>query len=140
MRNIQLKKGFTLIELMVVVSIMAILATAVIINIAGQRNNRNIIIAENELVNNIRTAQSYTLSSRVLPSGQSAQYYVLKFDFSEPSQYILQAIYNVSKPARSCRMWRHFIYLRASCFPAQTLLPLPALFPARLFQTLPGAV
>jgi prepilin-type N-terminal cleavage/methylation domain-containing protein len=90
------KKGFTLIELMVVVSIMAILATAVIINIAGQRNSRNIAIAENDLVTNIRTAQSYTLSSRTLPSGQAVQYYVLKFDFSKPTQYTLQAIYNVS--------------------------------------------
>ena len=95
MLDFKAKKGFTLIELMVVLAIMAFLATAIVLDIAGQRNNRNIAIAENELLTNIRTAQSYTLSSRLLPSGQSAQYYILKFDYSKPTQYILQAVYNV---------------------------------------------
>lgn len=90
------KKGFTLVELMVVVAIMAVLATVIVIDIGGQRSNRNITIAENELVTNIRTAQSYVLSSRLLPNGQSAQYYILKFDYSKPSQYTLQGVYNVS--------------------------------------------
>ncbi len=89
-------KGFTLIELMVVVAIMGMLATVVVISLAGQRAGRDIKIAQNQLVSNIRQAQGYILSSRTLPSGQAVQFYVLKFDMATPTQYTLEAIYNVS--------------------------------------------
>jgi prepilin-type N-terminal cleavage/methylation domain-containing protein len=89
-------KGFTLIELMTVIVIMVILASAMIINLAGQRAGRDVRIAQNQLVSYIRQAQSYTLSARTLPGGQLVQYYVLKFDLSKPTQYTLEAIYNVS--------------------------------------------
>jgi prepilin-type N-terminal cleavage/methylation domain-containing protein len=88
--------GFTLIEMMVVVAIMVMLATAIVINLASQRAGRDVRIAQNQLVSYIRQAQSYTLSSRNLPNGQPAQFYVLKFDLSNPTQYTLEAIYNVS--------------------------------------------
>lgn len=88
--------GFTLMELMVVLVIMVMLATAMVINLAGQKAARNVKIAQNELVGNIRLAQSYTLSARTLSGGQSVQFYVLKFDLSKPTQYTLEAIYNVS--------------------------------------------
>lgn len=81
---------------MVVISIMAILSTALILNLAGQRATRDIKIAENELVSNIRKTQSYSLSDKILPNGQIAQYYLLKFDLANPSQYKIQALYNVS--------------------------------------------
>lgn len=89
-------KGFTLIELMVVVAIMAVMSTVLVINLAGQRAGRDVKIAQNQLVSSIRQAQSYTLSSRTLPGGQSVQFYVLKFDLSKPTQYMIEAIYNVS--------------------------------------------
>jgi prepilin-type N-terminal cleavage/methylation domain-containing protein len=88
--------GFTLIELMVVVTVMMVLATVFIVNIAGQRANRDIKIAQNELVSNIRKTQSYVLSSRLLPNGQIAQYYILKFDLSDPTTYKIQALYDTS--------------------------------------------
>lgn len=88
--------GFTLIELLVVISIMTILVAVISINLAGQRAMRDIRIAQNQLVTNIRKVQSYTLSSRTLPSGESAQYYILKFDLNNPTQYTIQAISNVS--------------------------------------------
>jgi len=91
--------GFTLIELMVVVAIMGIMATVLVINLAGQRAGRDVKIAQNQLVSSIRQAQSYTLSSRTLPGGQSVQFYALKFDLSKPTQYTLEAIYNVSTGA-----------------------------------------
>ena len=87
--------GFTLMELMVVLTISALLFTVLIVNINGQRAPRDIKIGQNELVSNIRKAESYTLSSRNLSSGQPAQYYVVKFDLSKPTQYTIQAIYNV---------------------------------------------
>jgi len=88
--------GFTLIELMTVVTIMVILAAVMIINLAGQRTRRDLNIAQNQLVSYIRQAQSYTLSARTLPNGQPVQFYALKFDMATPTQYTLEAISNVS--------------------------------------------
>jgi prepilin-type N-terminal cleavage/methylation domain-containing protein len=90
------RRGFTIIELLVVVAIMGMLASVLVINLAGQRASRDIKIAENQLVTDIRKTQSYTLSSTLLPNGQDADYYLLKFDMSKPSQYKIQALYNVS--------------------------------------------
>ncbi len=92
--------GFTLIELMVVVSIMVILTTVLTINLVGQRAPRDLRIAENQLVSNIRQMQSNVLSSRNLDTGETVQYYLLKFDLSKPTQYTLQAVYNadISSP------------------------------------------
>jgi prepilin-type N-terminal cleavage/methylation domain-containing protein len=88
--------GFTLIELIVVIGILAVLSTVFVINIGGQRVKRDLKIAQNELVSNIRKTQSYLLSSRILPNGKLAQYYVLKFDTANPGQYKIQAIYDAS--------------------------------------------
>ena len=78
------------------ISIMAILATVLVLNLAGQRAERDVQIAENELVSNIRQIQGNTLSARTLPGGQSPQYYLMKFDLKNPKQYTAEAIYNVS--------------------------------------------
>ncbi len=95
-KSVKSGAGFTLIELLVVVSIMVILVSAMSINIAGQRIPRDLRIAQNQLVSNIRQAQSNTLSSRVLPGGQMPQFYLIKFDLSRPNEYKIQAVYNVS--------------------------------------------
>lgn len=88
--------GFTLIELLVVVSIMVILTSAMVINLNGQRAARDVKIAQNELVSNLRKIQSYTLSARLSAGGQYVQYYFIKFDLNKPNQYTLQALYNAS--------------------------------------------
>lgn len=94
------QKAFTLIELLVVISIMALLAGAVIANYAGRRSPRDLKIAQNELVTNIRKAQSYALSSRELNGTTPVQYYVLRFDTTSSTQYQIQAMYNTqSSPA-----------------------------------------
>lgn len=88
--------GFTLLELMVVITIMVILTTALVINLNSQKANRDIKIAENQIVSDLRKVISYTLAARVTPSSQTAQYYVLKFDLSTPTKYYIQAISNAS--------------------------------------------
>ena len=88
------QNGFTIIELIVVVAIMVILATVMVINISGQRANRDIKIAQNQLVSNIRKIQGYTLSSRTEAGGLAVQFYIMKFDMSKPDQYTIQAVYN----------------------------------------------
>ena len=95
--NLRPQSGFTLIELLVVISILGILATVVIVNFAGQRDPRNLKIAQSQLVTDIRKVQSYSLSGKILPNGQSAQFYLLKIN--SKTQYTIEAIYNVSAGA-----------------------------------------
>jgi prepilin-type N-terminal cleavage/methylation domain-containing protein len=90
------ESGFTVMELLVVISVMGILALMVIANMAGQRTNQKIKIAQNELVTNLRMLQSNALSSKPLPSGQQVQYYILKIDTSKPNEYKIQAMYDVA--------------------------------------------
>lgn len=85
------QKGFTIIELLVVLAIMGLFLGAVLVNYARTRGPRNLRIAQNEMVTNIRKVQSYVLSSRNTSEGP-VKYYVLKFDEENPTQYILQAV------------------------------------------------
>jgi prepilin-type N-terminal cleavage/methylation domain-containing protein len=100
--NLPLKNvaGFTLIELMVVIFIMSLLASAMVLNLNSTRAARDLRIAQNLMVTNLRKAQSYTLSSRTLPTGEQVQYYVLKFDLTNPTQYTIQAVYDVDTVAK----------------------------------------
>lgn len=84
--------GFTVIELLVVIAIMAIIVGLVIIDFAGQKPGRDLRIAQNELVTNIRKAQSYSLFSKNVNNVKPAQYYLLKFSAAMPDRYYIQAI------------------------------------------------
>jgi prepilin-type N-terminal cleavage/methylation domain-containing protein len=94
--NSKYQKGFTLIELIVVLGIMSVVLGLVTVNIAGNRSSRNLKIAQNELVSNLRKIQSYTLSSREIIPNLSGEYYLIKFDLSAPRQYTIQAIYDTN--------------------------------------------
>lgn len=87
--------GFTVIELLVVLVIMGIIMSVIVANIAGQRTNQKLRIAQNELVTNLRKIQSYALSSRNIQGNQSVQYYLMKIDLNNPRQYTIQAMYDV---------------------------------------------
>lgn len=84
-------RGFTLVELIVVVSIMGIMATLFLLNYAGLRGPRNLRLAQNEMVTNIRKLQSYSLSSRDVNSTNAARYYIVRLVEGDTS-YDLQAI------------------------------------------------
>jgi prepilin-type N-terminal cleavage/methylation domain-containing protein len=82
--------GFTLIELIVVIALFAVLATLIMVNYAGTRGARNLKIAENQMVTNIRKTQSYVLSARNI-NGSPAKFYAVKFDLNA-SSYVIQSV------------------------------------------------
>lgn len=91
------QRGFTLIELIVVLAIMGTMLGLVLVNLNAQRTPRSMKIAQNELVTNIRKVQSYTLAGRGINNNQDAvQYYAIKFDLNSPTKYTVQAVYNIA--------------------------------------------
>ena len=74
------QEGFTLLEMLVVIGIMGLVASIFVVNFAAFRGPRNLRIATNELVTNLRKIQSYTLSSRNTSAGKSVKYYMIKFN------------------------------------------------------------
>lgn len=83
--------GFTVIELLAVLSIMAMIATVLILDFSSQRATRNIVLAENETITNIRKVQNYMLSARDISPGVPAKFYVLTLE-SGASTYRIDAI------------------------------------------------
>jgi|SRR3989338_386821 len=88
--------GFTLIELLVVLAIMVLIIGIVIIDFSRQRPERDMKIAQNELVTNIRKVQSYSLFSRNVGQLEPAQFYILKFSTATPDRYFIEAITDAS--------------------------------------------
>lgn len=78
--KISSQAGFTLVELLVVLAIMALVSTALVIDFSRQRGPRNIVLAKNETITNLRKVQSYMLSSRNLPKDNTpVKYYIATF-------------------------------------------------------------
>ena len=75
--------GFSLIELLVVISIMGLVAGLLIANFNRQIGPRNLKIARTALTANMRKIQGNALTSRNLPSGLPAKFYMIEF---EPSR------------------------------------------------------
>lgn len=69
--------GFTLIEMIVVITILGLVLSFGIANFAAQQAPRNLVIVQNEMVTNFRKAQSYTLSSRNSTDNKPIKFYVV---------------------------------------------------------------
>lgn len=89
--KIDSQAGFTIVELLTVLAIMALIMGALAIDFAGQRGRRNIVLAENETVTNLRKVQSYMLSSKNISPGIPAKYYIATFQ-EGATNFTVQAI------------------------------------------------
>ena len=72
-------KGFTLIELIVAISIIVILTSLFLANYRGGTKQRSISSAVNNLVSDLHKIQSYSLSSRDYAPGTPASQYAVVF-------------------------------------------------------------
>lgn len=90
LQHYKFQNGFTLLELLAVIAIMGILASVFMVNFNAQRVPRDLNIARNETITNIRKVQSYTLSSRDT-FGMANKFYVITF-MDGASSYIIGSI------------------------------------------------
>ncbi len=84
--------GFTLVELLVVVSILAVFYGLIVANFSQWRGPQSIKVAANELATNINKLHSYSLSARSI-NGTPANYYIAQFNTGTTNtSYPIQAI------------------------------------------------
>lgn len=93
----QMQKGFTLIEMIIVIAIFAVISTIVLFQSRNQKNNASVNNVAQDIALTIRRAQVFTLglkpdqSRAALPFGMSIAGYGVHFDASDPKSFILFA-------------------------------------------------
>lgn len=91
-QNHKTQSGFTLVELLVAISIMMSAFAIVLVGLNQQRIKRSVNIAQNETVTNIRKIQSFMLSSRNIGSNNKAvKYYIIQFK-KDDTNYTVRAV------------------------------------------------
>lgn len=90
-KNSNRQSGFNLIELMVVVTIMALLAATISLSFARIRAAQEMQTAASTIIATIRAVQNDVLSGQILSGGQAADAYDLVFTAGRTS-FIVQSI------------------------------------------------
>lgn len=93
--------GFTLIELMVTSAIMMILISVFLANFSGNSVSRNLTIARNNLVSDLRRVQSNSLSARDITPGTPSIDYGITLSTTAPTSYAIVGDDNSFYPVRS---------------------------------------
>lgn len=83
--------GFTLMELMITLVILALFYGLIITNFSVWRGPQNVKVSANELATNINKLRSYSLSARNL-NGNPAKMYVLQLTITTPRTYQVQGL------------------------------------------------
>jgi prepilin-type N-terminal cleavage/methylation domain-containing protein len=73
------QKGFTLLELMVVVGIIAVLSGFAIPNFNSYINNQNLRQSQDQVKNDIRSVQNQALTGSMMSSATGLKYWGIKF-------------------------------------------------------------
>lgn len=90
--NIESSSGFTLVELLVVVSILALFYGLVVTNFSQWRGPQYVKVAANELATNINKLRSYSLSARSI-NNTPANFYIAQFNTGAANTtYPIQAV------------------------------------------------
>jgi competence protein ComGC len=84
----KLQQGFTVVELMIVFTIMITVFVVVLVQFGQQRIARSTILGQNEMVTHIKKVQNYVLSSRNISTANPAAFYMLYFQKNTSSYQI----------------------------------------------------
>ncbi len=84
-------KGFTIIELIVVMAIISIIAALIVPSYNKARNNKDLLLGREQVLGDIRMAQNYSFNTlkfgAIFPEGG----YGVHFNIGDPQKYIIFA-------------------------------------------------
>lgn len=82
------KRGFSIVELMIVVAIIGIMSTVVMVSFNSPKSGVRLKAAQSEFVSAIKLAQSYALQGKIPPNGDKASAYGVSFTNNTKSYVI----------------------------------------------------
>ena len=82
------QKGFSLIELMVVIFIIGIASSVVIVQYSGNRNSKALYLGSKQIADDIRMTQNYTFGALETMSGNPSGGYGISFSVGSDSYVI----------------------------------------------------
>lgn len=98
-RQEEKQRGFTLIELMIVVAITVTLTTIVALNFQALRAQQELHNAANDLISQLREIQNFVLAGKIVPgTTEAADEYEINFTVGNP---VYQIDYKVGTPSVS---------------------------------------
>ena len=83
------KKGFTIIELMVIAGIFVIVAGMVFANFRRGENSSTFLLATEEVASNIRKTQTQTLTGSIEQEIVASGGFGVYFNLNQPNQYLI---------------------------------------------------
>lgn len=84
-------EGFTLLEMLIVVGIMAMFYVLMVANFGNWRGPQNLRIAQSELSTNLQKARTFALAGRRI-NDNTAKFYIVKLDKTDDRKYAVQGI------------------------------------------------
>ena len=93
-KTIQNQKGFTIIELITVIFMMAILLSVFLASYSANSGKRNLTLAQSNLLSDLRKAQGFALSSRNYSGSTPASQWAVYFDTTNNQIYKIRTYDN----------------------------------------------
>lgn len=81
------KKGFTLVEVIIVVAIIGILSSVSLYSLTSSRNNKDLRTAQREISSSVSLARSYALQGIAIPNSTAGAPCGYGFRFVSPESY-----------------------------------------------------
>ena len=85
------EKGFTLIEMIIVIVIIGIVAAIVVPSYNQARNNKDLLLGREQVSSDIRMAQNYSYNTLKFGVSFPEGGYGIHFDIGDPKKYIIFA-------------------------------------------------
>ena len=85
------KKGFTLVELIIVMTIIGIVAAIALPSYNKARNSKDLLLGREQVAGDIRMAQNYSYNTLKFNGTFPKGGYGIRFDISDPRKYIIFA-------------------------------------------------
>ena len=83
------EKGFTLIEMIIVIVIIGIVAAIVVPSYNQARNNKDLLLGREQVSSDIRMAQNYSYNTLKFGVSFPEGGYGIHFDIGDPKKYII---------------------------------------------------